>query len=47
MLNAAAVLKSIDDGIGSTLWEDGPSQMALEDLAMMRAIPDAVVLYPL
>ena len=25
---------------------DGPSQMALEDLAMMRAIPTATVFYP-
>jgi transketolase len=31
---------------GVSIGEDGPSQMALEDLAMMRAIPDAVVLYP-
>ena len=28
------------------LGEDGPSQMALEDLAMFRAIPSAVVFYP-
>lgn len=26
--------------------EDGPSQMALEDLAMFRAIPNATVFYP-
>lgn len=31
---------------GVSIGEDGPSQMALEDLAMFRAIPDAVVLYP-
>jgi transketolase len=31
---------------GVSIGEDGPSQMALEDLAMMRAIPDSVVLYP-
>jgi transketolase len=31
---------------GVSIGEDGPSQMALEDLAMMRAIPEAVVLYP-
>jgi transketolase len=31
---------------GVSIGEDGPSQMALEDLAMMRAIPDALVLYP-
>ncbi len=26
--------------------EDGPSQMALEDIAMFRAIPTATVFYP-
>jgi len=31
---------------GISIGEDGPSQMALEDLAMMRAITGATVLYP-
>jgi transketolase len=31
---------------GVSIGEDGPSQMALEDLAMMRAITGATVLYP-
>jgi transketolase len=31
---------------GVSIGEDGPSQMGLEDLAMFRAVPDAVVLYP-
>jgi transketolase len=31
---------------GVSIGEDGPSQMALEDLALFRAIPDGVVLYP-
>jgi transketolase len=31
---------------GVSIGEDGPSQMALEDLAMMRAQPNIVVLYP-
>ena len=31
---------------GVSIGEDGPSQMALEDLAMMRAIPHCAVLYP-
>jgi transketolase len=31
---------------GISIGEDGPSQMALEDLAMMRAIVDSTVLYP-
>ena len=31
---------------GVSIGEDGPSQMALEDLAMMRAEPNITVLYP-
>jgi len=31
---------------GVSIGEDGPSQMALEDLALFRAVPGAVVLYP-
>ncbi|KAH7730201.1 Transketolase-like protein 2 [Aphelenchoides avenae] len=31
---------------GVSIGEDGPSQMALEDLALFRAVPDGVVLYP-
>jgi transketolase len=31
---------------GVSIGEDGPSQMALEDVAMMRAVPDCTVLYP-
>ena len=31
---------------GVSIGEDGPSQMALEDLALFRAIPESVVLYP-
>jgi transketolase len=31
---------------GVSIGEDGPSQMALEDLAMMRAVPHCAVLYP-
>jgi transketolase len=31
---------------GVSIGEDGPSQMALEDLAMMRAEPNMTVLYP-
>jgi transketolase len=31
---------------GVSIGEDGPSQMALEDLAMFRAQPDYAVLYP-
>jgi transketolase len=32
--------------VGVSIGEDGPSQMALEDLAMMRAVVDCAVLYP-
>jgi transketolase len=31
---------------GVSIGEDGPSQMALEDLAMMRGMPNAAVVYP-
>jgi transketolase len=31
---------------GVSIGEDGPSQMALEDLAMMRAVPNLTVVYP-
>uniref|UniRef100_A0ACB8EHA6 Uncharacterized protein n=2 Tax=Sphaerodactylus townsendi TaxID=933632 RepID=A0ACB8EHA6_9SAUR len=31
---------------GVSIGEDGPSQMALEDLAMFRTIPNATVFYP-
>jgi transketolase len=31
---------------GVSIGEDGPSQMALEDLAMARAVPNCTVLYP-
>ena len=31
---------------GVSIGEDGPSQMALEDLAMMRAVPNCTVVYP-
>ncbi len=31
---------------GVSIGQDGPSQMALEDLAMMRAVHDSIVVYP-
>lgn len=31
---------------GISIGQDGPSQMGLEDIAMMRALPESVVLYP-
>ncbi|MEW6207982.1 MAG: transketolase [Acidobacteriota bacterium] len=41
-----ANLKLCGSHSGVSIGEDGPSQMALEDLAMMRAIEGSVVLYP-
>ena len=41
-----ANLKLVGSHVGVSIGEDGPSQMALEDLAMMRAIIGATVLYP-
>jgi transketolase len=32
--------------VGVSIGEDGPSQMALEDLAIFRAVPNCTVLYP-
>ena len=29
-----------------SIGEDGPSQMGLEDIAMMRCLPNSIVLYP-
>jgi transketolase len=41
-----ANLKLIGSHAGVSIGQDGPSQMGLEDLAMMRAVHDSVVLYP-
>ena len=41
-----ANIKYVGSHCGVSIGEDGPSQMGLEDIAMFRAIPDAVVLYP-
>jgi transketolase len=39
-------IKMAGSHAGVSIGEDGPSQMALEDLAMCRAEPDITVLYP-
>ncbi len=39
-------LKLAGSHVGASIGEDGPSQMGLEDLAMMRAIVGSTVLYP-
>jgi transketolase len=41
-----ADLKLCGSHAGVSIGEDGPSQMALEDLAMMRAVHGSTVLYP-
>jgi transketolase len=39
-------IKMAGSHAGVSIGEDGPSQMALEDLAMMRAQPNVAVVYP-
>jgi len=41
-----ANIKLVGSHVGVSIGEDGPSQMALEDLAMMRAVIGSTVLYP-
>lgn len=41
-----ANLKMAGSHCGVSIGQDGPSQMGLEDIAMMRAVPDVDVLYP-
>jgi transketolase len=39
-------IRLVGSHVGVSIGEDGPSQMALEDLAIMRAEPNMTVLYP-
>jgi len=41
-----ANVKLLGTHCGVSIGEDGPSQMGLEDIAMMRAVPGSVILYP-
>src|SRR5690606_3016580 len=41
-----ATIRLVGSHAGVSIGEDGPSQMALEDLAMMRAVHGSTVLYP-
>src|SRR5215471_2237075 len=41
-----ANVKLVGSHAGVSIGEDGPSQMALEELAMMRAVEESSVLYP-
>jgi transketolase len=43
---SSANLKLVGSHVGVSIGEDGPSQMGLEDLAMMRAVVGSTVLYP-
>ena len=43
---STANVKLAGSHVGVSIGEDGPSQMGLEDLAMMRAVVGSVVLYP-
>ncbi len=43
---SALNIKLTGSHAGVSIGEDGPSQMALEDLALMRAVPDCTVVYP-
>lgn len=41
-----SALRLVGSHCGVSIGQDGPSQMGLEDIAMMRCLPDSVVLYP-
>ncbi len=41
-----SAIKLVGSHVGVSIGQDGPSQMALEDIAMMRAVPGSIVLYP-
>lgn len=41
-----AHLRLVGSHAGVSIGQDGPSQMGLEDIALMRALPESIVLYP-
>jgi transketolase len=41
-----SVIRLVGSHAGVSIGEDGPSQMGLEDIAMLRAVPESIVLYP-
>lgn len=43
---SSATMTFVGSHAGVSIGEDGPSQMALEDLGMFRALPNSTVLYP-
>lgn len=42
----ASLLRLCGSHAGVSIGQDGPSQMGLEDIAMMSALPESMVLYP-
>jgi len=42
----SAALRLVGSHCGVSIGQDGPSQMGLEDIAIMRCLPNSVVLYP-
>lgn len=43
---SSSALRLVGSHAGVSIGQDGPSQMALEDIALFRALPDSIVLYP-
>ncbi|HLW73190.1 MAG TPA: transketolase [Candidatus Babeliales bacterium] len=41
-----AALRLVGSHCGVSIGQDGPSQMGLEDIALMRCLPNSIVLYP-
>lgn len=41
-----AALRLVGSHCGVSIGQDGPSQMGLEDIAIMRCLPESIVLYP-
>ncbi len=41
-----STIKLVGSHAGVSIGQDGPSQMGLEDIAIFRAVPNSVVLYP-
>lgn len=41
-----STIKLVGSHCGISIGQDGPSQMGLEDIALMRAIPHSIILYP-
>ncbi len=42
----SAAIRLVGSHVGVSIGQDGPSQMGLEDIALMRSIPNSIVLYP-